>query len=63
MEGARLCSLHRCVEQALQAHADAARNRGIELFSEIRAGVPEHVETDADHLREELTGLVRDALA
>ena len=63
MEGATLCSLHRCVAQALQAHADAARDRGIELFTEIRAGVPEQVETDGDQLREQLTGLVRDALA
>ena len=62
MVGARLCSLHRCVEHALQAYADAARDRGIELFSEIRAGVPEQVETDGNRLSELLTGLVRDAL-
>jgi CheY-like chemotaxis protein len=63
MEGAILCSLHKCVEQALLAHADAARDRGVELFSAINSGVPEQVETDGDRLRDQLAGLVHDALA
>jgi CheY-like chemotaxis protein len=62
MEGASLCLLHRCVEDALQVYAEAARDRGIELFSEIRAGVPEQVETNGDGLRRLLAGLVGDAL-
>lgn len=63
MERASLCSLHRCVEQALQAHADTARDRGVQLFSGINPGVPEQVETNGDKLREQLTSLVGDALS
>jgi CheY-like chemotaxis protein len=63
IEGASLCSLHRCVEQALQEHAEAARDRGVQLFSGINSGVPDQVEADGDQLREQLTGLVGDALA
>src|SRR5260370_37257225 len=62
MEGAILCSLHRCVELALQACADAARDRGVQLYSEIGAGVPEEVETGEDRLREQLTGVGREVL-
>jgi CheY-like chemotaxis protein len=62
MERASLCSLHACVEQALQTHADAARDRGVQLFSGINSGVPEQVEANGDQLSEQLTSLVGDAL-
>jgi len=50
------------MENSLQAHTDAARDRGVQLFSEIRTGVPEQVEADGVRLCEQLTELVRDAV-
>src|ERR1700721_1030225 len=51
-----------CVEATLKAFALPSEEKGLELLSEIRAGVPEIVEGDAGRLRQILTNLVGNAI-
>jgi PAS domain S-box-containing protein len=55
-------SLRAMLESALQPLILRARERGLELFSEVQADVPDQVEGDARRLRQVVAQLLRNAI-
>ncbi len=56
------CDPRECVEEAIDLHAAAAAEKGVEVFQRISPAVPASVVTDRDRLRQILVNLVGNAV-